>query len=122
MHSSRTPKRLTFLALVAAFVALAAALGAASGAAFGTREPPTGPFKIVTTGAMFQTDPALAYISPAWELEYATCAKLVNYPDVPPPEGSRLVPEIAVAMPAISADGRTYTFQIRNDYAFSPPA
>ena len=25
-------------------------------------------------------------------------------------------------MPTISADGLTYTFQIRNDYAFSPPA
>ncbi len=25
-------------------------------------------------------------------------------------------------MPTISADGRTYTFQIRNDYFFSPPA
>ena len=25
-------------------------------------------------------------------------------------------------MPTISAGSRTYTFQIRNDYAFSPPA
>ena len=70
----------------------------------------------------WQTDPALAYFTTAWELEYATCAKLVNYPDAPPAAGSRLRPEIAAAMPTISADRRTYTFQIRNDYAFSPPA
>ena len=36
--------------------------------------------------------------------------------------GSRLVPEIAAGMPDVSEDGLTYTFQIRNDFAFSPPA
>ena len=35
---------------------------------------------------------------------------------------SRLRPEIAAGMPTISQDRRTYTFQIRNDFAFSPPA
>ena len=83
-----------------------------------------GAFKIGTTGARWQTDPGLAYIFTAWELEYATCAKLVNYPDTPwdEHEASRLRPEIAAGMPTISQDRRTYTFQIRNDYAFSPPA
>src|SRR4029079_17885607 len=59
-----------------------------------------------------------------WELEYATCAKLYNYPDSPwdDHEATLLRPEIAAGMPTISADGRTYTIQIRNDYAFSPPA
>jgi peptide/nickel transport system substrate-binding protein len=97
-------------------------LGAASGSASGTPLVPVGPLRIETTGAMWQTDPALAYINSAWEAEYATCAKLVNYPDAPPPEGNLLRPEIAAAMPTISEDGRTYTFQIRGDYAFSPPA
>ncbi len=71
-----------------------------------------------------QIDPALAYITTAWEFEYMTCAKLVNYPDTPwgEQEPSRLRPEIAVSMPTISQDRRTYTFQIRNDFAFSPPA
>src|SRR5207247_9504087 len=31
-------------------------------------------------------------------------------------------PEIAAAMPSVSQDGLTYTFQIRDDFAFSPPA
>ena len=75
------------------------------------------------TGASVQFDPALAYITTAWEVEYATCAKLINYPDTPwdEREASRLRPEIAAAMPTISADQRTYTFQIRNDFQFSPP-
>ena len=67
-------------------------------------------------------DPALAYYVVSWQLENATCAKLVRNPDLPPPAGSRLQPEIAASMPTVSADGRTYTFQIRNDYFFSPPA
>ena len=71
-----------------------------------------------------QVDPALAYITTAWEFEYMTCAKLVNYPDTPwgEQDPSRLRPEIAASMPTISQDRRTYTFQIRNDFAFSPNA
>jgi ABC-type transport system substrate-binding protein len=84
--------------------------------------PREGVFRIDTTAASWQTDPALSYITYGWQLEYATCAKLLNYPEAPYPQGSRLEPEIAAAMPTISSDQRTYTFQIRDDYAFSPPA
>jgi peptide/nickel transport system substrate-binding protein len=115
-------RRSAILAVVAAFVGLVAALGAASGSASDAPRVPSGALRIDSVGAMWSTDPAVAYLTSAWELEYATCAKLVNYPDAPLPEGSLLRPEIAVAMPTISQDGRTYTFQIRNDYAFSPPA
>jgi ABC-type transport system substrate-binding protein/class 3 adenylate cyclase len=68
------------------------------------------------------TDPALAYWSMSWQLEYATCAKLMNYPDKPAPAGSRLVPEVAQSMPRISGGGRTYTFTIRKGFRFSPPS
>ncbi|MFL6030620.1 MAG: BTAD domain-containing putative transcriptional regulator, partial [Gaiellaceae bacterium] len=54
------------------------------------------------------TDPALAYSGAAWQLEYATCAKLLNYPDRSGPAGSRLVPEVAKSLPAVSAGGRRY--------------
>jgi serine/threonine-protein kinase len=53
---------------------------------------------------------------------YATCAKLLDYPDTSGSAGGRLQPEIAAAMPSVSADGRTYTFQIRNGFRFSPPS
>jgi class 3 adenylate cyclase/ABC-type transport system substrate-binding protein len=55
-------------------------------------------------------------------VEYATCAGLVRYPDAPVPEGWRLEPELAAAMPEVSADGRVYTFKIRPGYRFSPPS
>jgi ABC-type oligopeptide transport system substrate-binding subunit len=67
-------------------------------------------------------EPALSTDPAAYEIEYATCAKLLNYPDAPPPEGLRLRPEVATAMPKVSADGRTYTFTIRPGYRFSPPS
>jgi Bacterial extracellular solute-binding proteins, family 5 Middle len=53
---------------------------------------------------------------------YATCAKLVNYPDAAGPDGARPRPEIAKAMPTLSRDGRTYTFRIRRGFRFSPPS
>src|SRR5256714_8550905 len=109
---------LVALVTVGAIVALA---GAATSAAQSPTVP-GGTFRADVVGASWQIDPALAYLNTSWQLEYATCAKLVNYPDAQHPEGSRLRPEIAAAMPTISPDGRTYTFQIRNDFAFSPPA
>lgn len=58
-------------------------------------------------------DPALAYYQVSWEMEYATCMKLLNYSDKEAPVGSQLQPEAATAMPTVSADGKTYTFTIK---------
>jgi YVTN family beta-propeller protein len=70
------------------------------------------------------TDPALmaSYGPQAAQLEFATCAKLLDYPDQRAPQGTRLVPEVAAAMPAVSADGRAYTFTVRPGFRFSPPS
>ena len=67
------------------------------------------------------TDPALDnYV--ASHVPYATCAKLYNYPDRPFPEGADLRPEVANGPPVISDDGKTYTFELRSGYRFSPPS
>ena len=71
------------------------------------------------------TDPALNgsnFDLQAQQLYYATCAGLLTLPDLPAPQGTRLVPEVARAMPAVSADGRTYTFIVRPGFRFSPPS
>jgi DNA-binding SARP family transcriptional activator/ABC-type transport system substrate-binding protein len=68
------------------------------------------------------TDPAVATNPWQWQLEYATCAKLMNYPDAPAPAGWRAQPEVAAAQPVVSADGRTYSFRIRKGFRFSPPS
>ncbi len=73
-------------------------------------------------GELGGDEPALNVDPGAYQIEFATCAKLLNYPDKPPPEGLRLAPEIAAAMPTISPDRRTYTFRVRPGYRFSPPS
>jgi peptide/nickel transport system substrate-binding protein len=71
-----------------------------------------------TTGASVQVDPQLAYITTAWWLEYATAAKLYNYPDKSGPAGSKLVPEVASHF-TVSNGGKRYTFFIRKGFKFS---
>jgi YVTN family beta-propeller protein len=66
-------------------------------------------------------DPAL-FDGFALQVSYATCANLVTYPDKPAPEGSRIVPEVAEAVPIPTAGGTTYTFKIRPGFRFSPPS
>jgi peptide/nickel transport system substrate-binding protein len=75
----------------------------------------------VNGGDVDWIDPALDYISFGWQIEYATCAELVNYPDAAAPAGSQLQPEVAKSF-TISADGLTYAFTLRSDYRFSPPS
>jgi tRNA A-37 threonylcarbamoyl transferase component Bud32/streptogramin lyase len=72
--------------------------------------------------AVWSSDPLHAGYAGDEQRLYATCANLLNYPDSARPEGTRLQPEIAAAMPAVSRDRRTYTFRIRPGFRFSPPS
>ena len=47
-------------------------------------------------------DPALSYEAPGWQVLYMTNLMLLNYPDKPAPEGSRLAPDAATGFPRIS--------------------
>jgi ABC-type transport system substrate-binding protein len=71
-----------------------------------------------TTGASVQIDPQLGYVTTAWWLEYATAAKLYNYPDKAGPAGSKLIPEVASKF-TVSNGGKRYTFFIRKGFKFS---
>jgi ABC-type transport system substrate-binding protein len=63
-------------------------------------------------------DPALSYEAPGWQVLFMTNLMLLNYPDKPAPEGSRLAPD-AAGFPRISRDGKTYTFTIKRGLRFS---
>lgn len=108
-------------ALVVTVLLAALAMLACAGAAAADEPQPT-TLRVELTADIDYVDPALAFYVPTWTIMYATCAKLVNYPDAAAPEGGRLQPEVARAMPTVSADGRTYTFQLRDDFVFSPPS
>ena len=105
---------------VAMLVTGASLLVAASlASAGGTATPKKGGiWKIGTTGASVQVDPQLAYITTAWWLEYATAAKLYNYPDKNGVAGTKLIPEVASRF-TVSNGGKTYTFTIRKGFKFS---
>jgi peptide/nickel transport system substrate-binding protein len=87
----------------------------------GDPKPRGGVAVVNLTSGLDSLDPALDYLSQGWQIEYATCANLVNYPDVATPAGSQLQPEVAKSID-VSADGLTYTFKLRNGYQFSPPS
>ena len=83
---------------VTMLVAGASLLVAASFASAGTSSHKLkqgGIWKYGTEGASVQVDPQLAYITTAWWLEYATAAKLYNYPDKAGAAGTQLKPEVA---------------------------
>jgi serine/threonine-protein kinase len=69
-------------------------------------------------------DPGTAWSARPWELEYATEAKLYNYPDWGDLDRAHPVPELAASLPRVShRDGVwSYEIPIRRTYRFSPPS
>jgi peptide/nickel transport system substrate-binding protein len=78
-----------------------------------------GTFRVSLFSDIDYVDPALAYYTVSWSIEYATCSMLMNYPDAPAPRGSRLAPEVAAGFPTISKNGKTYTFNLKKTFRFS---
>ena len=84
--------------------------------------PQGGILRVETSRIVDSLDPAILGGTVEVPIAYATCAKLLNYPDEPGRGGSRLEPELAAALPTVSGGGRTYSFRIRPGYRFSPPS
>jgi peptide/nickel transport system substrate-binding protein len=114
-REKRPPLRFLFVCVT--LLAIAAQTGAA-----GTNEAPsTGIFRIslAPQAGLDYIDPALSYTPPGWALIDTTCARLMAYPDKPPPAGFRAVPELASAFPKVSRDLKTFTFTLRSGFRFS---
>ena len=113
---------IAMLAIGASLLAATATAGSqgSSGptAASGTAQK-GGTFRYSLDTDIDYVDPALAYYTISWQVEYATTSMLMNYPDAPAPRGSRLTPEVAQGFPKISKDGKTYTFNLKRTYRFS---
>ena len=71
---------------------------------------------------LLDLDPAIARTTLPSKSRQPRAQRLVTHPGEEAPAGWELQPEVAAQMPRISNGGRTYTFEIRNDYAFSPPS
>ena len=81
--------------------------------------PPPHTLVVAQTLDFASLDPALAQTDEAWELEYSTCAKLLDYPPLAGYRGTQLVPEVAAALPTVSSDRLTYTLTLRPGWRFS---
>src|SRR5262249_55822345 len=68
------------------------------------------------------TDPAVAYTIPMWQMLSVTNDGLVGYRRVGGPPGTTLVPDLARALPAPASNGLTYTFHLRPDIRYSTGA
>jgi peptide/nickel transport system substrate-binding protein len=64
-------------------------------------------------------DPAVAFHPVAWQLLSITNDGLLAYRKVGGPDGTTLVPDLASALPEVSADGRTYRFTLREGISYS---
>ena len=102
------------LALLAAGSAL---LGASALANSAAEAPKGGTLRIMSPDDLSYVDPALAYLTDEWMIEYATCAKLFNQPDAPGAAGLRVVPEVVRSF-TVSRDGRTFTFDLERTFRF----
>jgi ABC-type oligopeptide transport system substrate-binding subunit len=87
----------------------------------GTKAPKGGVFRVVfgPPEQLDTMDPAKANTQASWALLDLTCARLMTYPDAPPPRAFHLVPEVAAAPPKISHNGKVYTFTLRRSFRFS---
>src|SRR3954447_19760475 len=99
-----------------AFVVLLAALCVAGTATAKEKVKTGGTLNVDLTTDIDYTDPALSYLSTGWELEYATCLKLMNYPDGIGPRTSQLVPEAAIGFPKVSGNGKVYDFTVKASF------
>ena len=77
-----------------------------------------GTWKTALVGPGETMDPQTTYLTTTWWLQYATAAKLFNYPDKTGARGLKLIPEVASRY-TVSRNGRTYTIFLRKSYRFS---
>jgi ABC-type transport system substrate-binding protein len=99
---------------------LGAGAGLATSAGFaGSAQKKGGTFRAARPRDIDSVDPAIAYVLDSWQIDYATCAKLYNYPDKPAPQGAIVRPEVATGFPKVSKDGKTQTITLKRTYRFN---
>src|SRR5919201_2771065 len=109
---SKSLSRKLWLSTVTVAIALLAVFAGSAAAKTGKAGATGGTLTVDLTTDVDYTDPALDYLSTGWELEWATCLKLMNYPDANGAKGPQLVPEAAAGIPKDSNNGKNYDFTV----------
>ncbi len=72
----------------------------------------------IGAGSIDHLDPALWYFALTWRLGFALCTPLVTFPDAADEAGKQVVGGLA-DLPEVSADGKTYTFTLKDGVKFA---
>jgi peptide/nickel transport system substrate-binding protein len=64
-------------------------------------------------------DPGLGALTQSYEATWITYTGLVTYAHASGEAGTKLIPGLAESLPAVSADGKTYTFTLRKGLVYS---
>jgi peptide/nickel transport system substrate-binding protein len=103
------------LALAAVGVLALSAVGSGSGAS--EQRKRGGTLKLINAGDTDSVDPGQTYYSFGWMVLTAVHRTLY----ATPANSTKTVPDLAAALPTISADGKTVTVKIKRGIRFGPP-
>ena len=126
IRASRTYVTLLVLVLLLAAGAVAAGCGGETGdtgdgGTAGASPKAGGAINIAFQSEPVTLDPAISWDVAGWTVEDSVFNALYRYAPKAGAEGTELIPDLAVDMPEISADGTTYTIKLRPDAKFAPP-
>jgi len=83
-------------------------------AATGVKPVAGGTLNVAYKSNFDSTDPVVGYSVQTWNVEHQIYTGLLTYDKV-----TTLIPELAEAMPTVSADGKVFTFKLRKGLKFS---
>jgi peptide/nickel transport system substrate-binding protein len=112
------------VAVLAALAVVAAGCGGSSGGSGGSTSSTStakkgGTYTILANAAFGVADPAQNYTLQEWQLLIDTHDGLVQFKRVGGAAGTKLVPDLATAIPQPTNGGKTYVFHIRKGIKFS---
>src|SRR5215472_10287011 len=110
-------------AAVAALVVVAAGCGGSSSSSASGQASPAGhkggTFTILANSAFGVADPAQNYTLEEWQLRIDTHDGLTSFAKAGGIQGTKIVPDLATAIPKPTNGGKTYVFHIRRGIKFS---
>jgi peptide/nickel transport system substrate-binding protein len=108
----------TLHALTGLSLALALAIGVGACGSSSTSSG-TGPVTVLMGTAPESLDPGLGATTQSYEATWIAYTGLLTYAHASGEAGTKLIPGVAEALPAVSKDGKTYTFTLRKGLVYS---